>query len=138
MRIKSSDKLKRIISGGDVCPVPMAKKWSKYCDFYNVYGPTETTVTSIVLKVKDIDVVDNSARLPIGRPVSNSCVYLFDKWMKLVPSGVIGEMYIGGDGVSRGYLNKPELTAEKFCLRRPGALFEKTAPVRETSAKTFY
>ncbi|UCH98031.1 MAG: amino acid adenylation domain-containing protein, partial [Candidatus Aminicenantes bacterium] len=112
MGLTSHYHLKRIVSGGDVCPAALAKKWSKYCDFYNKYGPTETTVTSIEMLVKDVD--KTSIGLPIGKPINNTFVYLFDKWMKLVPIGTIGELYIGGEGVARGYLNKPELTAEKF------------------------
>ncbi|MCK4762581.1 MAG: amino acid adenylation domain-containing protein, partial [Candidatus Aminicenantes bacterium] len=104
--------LKRIVSGGDVCPVSLAKKWSRYGEFYNKYGPTETTITSIEMKFDTVD--DSLIRLPIGKPVNNTRVYLLDKWEKLVPVGVAGEMYIGGSGVARGYLNNPELTAEKF------------------------
>ncbi|MFC2146041.1 amino acid adenylation domain-containing protein [Acidobacteriota bacterium] len=112
MRLEDTYNLKRIISGGDVCPVSLAKKWNKYCDFYNEYGPTETTVTSIEKLVEDVD--ESLPRLPIGRPINNTLVYLFDQWLKPVPLGVVGELYIGGEGVARGYLNRPELTAEKF------------------------
>ncbi|MGD2084798.1 MAG: amino acid adenylation domain-containing protein [Candidatus Aminicenantes bacterium] len=114
MRLKDTYNLKRIISGGDVCPVSLAKKWNKYCNFYNEYGPTETTVTSIEMSVEDVD--ESLPRLPIGRPINNTLVYLFDQWQKPVPLGVVGELYIGGEGVARGYLNCPELTAEKFVL----------------------
>ena len=62
--------------------------------------------------IKDAD--ENLQLLPIGRPISNTSVYLFDKWMKLVPPGVAGELFLGGDGVARGYLNKPGLTEERF------------------------
>ncbi|UCH92154.1 MAG: amino acid adenylation domain-containing protein [Candidatus Aminicenantes bacterium] len=104
--------LKRVISGGDICPASLAKRWIEHCDFYNAYGPTETTVTSIILKVKQMD--EKIPILSIGRPIGNTRVYLLGKGMKLVPLGVVGEMYIGGEGVARGYLNRPELTAEKF------------------------
>jgi amino acid adenylation domain-containing protein/FkbM family methyltransferase len=114
IKVKDTFKLKRVIAGGDVCPVALAKKWSKYCDFYNEYGPTETTVTSIEMMVRAGDVDETSVQLPIGRPINNTAVYIFDKWMKLVPKGAAGELYIGGKGVARGYLNNPELTAEKF------------------------
>ncbi|MGD2093360.1 MAG: amino acid adenylation domain-containing protein, partial [Candidatus Aminicenantes bacterium] len=106
--------LKRIISGGDVCPVSLARKWNKCCDFYNEYGPTETTVTSLEMLVEEID--EGLARLPVGRPINNTIVYLFDQWIKPVGLGVVGELYLGGEGVARGYLNRPELTAEKFVL----------------------
>lgn len=112
LRLKDTSRLKRVISGGDVCPVALAKKWSNHCDFYNKYGPTETTVTSIEKKIEDPD--NALPRLSIGRPIYNTTVYLFDKWMRPVPLGATGELYIGGEGVARGYLNHPELTSEAF------------------------
>ncbi|MCU0288321.1 MAG: amino acid adenylation domain-containing protein, partial [Acidobacteria bacterium] len=110
--LKEGYQLNRIISGGDVCPPGLARKYGAYCDFYNEYGPTETTVTSIEMQYAD----DNGVldHLPIGKPIANTLVYVFDKWLKPVPFAVAGELYIGGDGVARGYLNRPELTAEKF------------------------
>jgi amino acid adenylation domain-containing protein len=112
MKLKNTSHLKRIISGGDVCHTVLAKKWNKYCDFYNKYGPTETTVTSIEMLVENVD--ETLSRLPIGKPLHNTIVYLLDGYMNPVPIGVIGELYIGGEGVARGYLNRVELTAEKF------------------------
>jgi amino acid adenylation domain-containing protein len=112
IRLKDTSPLKRVVSGGDVCPVSLAKKWSKNVDFYNKYGPTETTVTSIEKKIEDVD--DDLPRLSIGRPINNTTVYLFDKWMRMVPPGAVGELYIGGEGVARGYLNRPALTLERF------------------------
>ncbi len=104
--------LKRVIAGGDTCPIELAEKWSKHHKFYNEYGPTETTVTSIELLYKRRK--ENQTVLLIGRPLSNTQVYILDKEERLTPVGVIGEICIGGDGVARGYLNRPELTAEKF------------------------
>jgi tyrocidine synthetase III len=110
--LKARYGLKRVLSGGDSCPPSLAAKWSAHCDFYNRYGPTETTVTSIEFSVANVD--KSQPRLPIGKPIANTRVFLFDKWMKPVPVGVVGELYIGGDGVTRGYLNRPELTARQF------------------------
>ncbi|UCH95170.1 MAG: amino acid adenylation domain-containing protein [Candidatus Aminicenantes bacterium] len=104
--------LKRVISGGDVCPAALARKWSKHSDFYNEYGPTETTVTSIEMLFKTVD--ERLTGLPIGKPINNTTVYLLDRWFNPVPLGMVGELHIGGAGVARGYLNQPELTAEKF------------------------
>ncbi|MCP5051789.1 MAG: amino acid adenylation domain-containing protein, partial [bacterium] len=104
--------LRRIIAGGDVCPVPLARRLSRYCTFYNEYGPTETTVTSIEMRIETVD--ENQSRVPVGKPIGNTGVYLLDKWKKIVPKGLAGELYIGGFGVARGYLNRPQLTAEKF------------------------
>ncbi|MCP4213825.1 MAG: amino acid adenylation domain-containing protein, partial [bacterium] len=105
--------LKRVIAGGDVCPPALAGKWSSTCRFINEYGPTETTVTSIQYPVEGpIKTSDNF--LPIGRPIGNTCALILDKYQKPVPIGVPGELYIGGRGSASGYLNNPELTAEKF------------------------
>lgn len=104
--------LKRIIAGGDVCPVSLAQKWAGDYEFYNEYGPTETTVTSIEILVDGN--IGSTSQLPIGRPLNNTQVYILDKCLQPVPLGVVGEMHIGGEGVARGYLNRPELTAEKF------------------------
>jgi amino acid adenylation domain-containing protein len=112
MRLKGTYNLKRIVAGGDICPVSLARKWGTQCEFYNEYGPTETTVTSVELKVSHVD--DRWVRLPVGKPVGNTVVFLLDKGMKLTAPGLPGELYIGGDGLARGYLNRPELTAETF------------------------
>jgi amino acid adenylation domain-containing protein len=112
IELKGDYKLKRMIAGGDVCPPSLARKWYKNCDFYNEYGPTETTVTSIEFQVKTLD--ENQPQLPIGKPLNNTRVYFLDRWMRFVPPGAPGEMYIGGAGVARGYQNNPELTMDKF------------------------
>ncbi|KAF9272600.1 hypothetical protein BGZ68_002271, partial [Mortierella alpina] len=78
----------------------------------NQYGPTETTVSAVSYTA--IGAVDQLDRLPIGRPISNFVVYILDKNFTPVPIGVTGELYIGGAGVANGYLNQPELTAERF------------------------
>jgi amino acid adenylation domain-containing protein len=114
LKEKQGYHLRRIISGGDVCPVSLANKLSRYCDFYNEYGPTETTVTSIEIMMGYDEVDESLHRLPIGRPIDNTTVYILDNWLKSVGVGVVGELYIGGAGVTRGYLNRPGLTFERF------------------------
>ncbi|HEU5383697.1 MAG TPA: amino acid adenylation domain-containing protein [Ktedonobacteraceae bacterium] len=96
--------------------------------FVNNYGPTENTVvtTSGIVEPMPVD-----ARLPtIGYPIANTRVYVVDQYMQPVPVGVTGELYIGGDGLARGYLNQPELTAERFVpdpfSNQPGARLYKT------------
>src|SRR5204862_2477102 len=75
---------------------------------YDLYGPTETTTYSTFTLRKA------GEPATIGRPLANEQVYLLDEYLKPTPIGVPGELYIGGDGVTRGYLNRPELTAERF------------------------
>ncbi|MCK8524317.1 amino acid adenylation domain-containing protein, partial [Aquimarina sp. D1M17] len=104
--------LKRVISAGEVCKPYLAKEVSSKYDFYNKYGPTETTVSSIIYKVTAED--DFESKIPIGRPIANTKLYILNDKLALVPKGAIGELYIGGRGVSSGYLNRPNLTKERF------------------------
>ena len=87
--------------------------WTSLCErtrvaFYNVYGPTECTVDATACRVT------GSSRPRIGRPITNAQVYVLDHELNPSPVGVMGEIYIGGDGVARGYINHPELTADRF------------------------
>ena len=75
----------------------------------NLYGPTETTTYSTCFNFKD-----NSEKILIGSPLSNTEIYILNDSGKLVPGGVVGEIFIGGEGVTMGYINKPELTCERF------------------------
>jgi amino acid adenylation domain-containing protein/FkbM family methyltransferase len=92
---------------------------------YNVYGPTECTVDATACRV-----TADAARPSIGRPVANARVYVLDKYMQPVPVGVAGELYVGGEGVARGYLDAPALTAAKFVPdpfnAEPGARLYRT------------
>ncbi len=74
-----------------------------------MYGPTETTIWSTSWKLDDL-----SGSVPIGRPIVNTQVYVLDEQQRLVPVGVAGELYIGGDGVTPGYWGRPDLTAQRF------------------------
>jgi len=95
------------------------------CKVYNHYGPSETTVGKLLQPI-DLSVPDY--RISLGYPLGNSRVYILDKHNKWVPMGVTGEICIGGVGLSAGYLNEPELTAEKFVLDPyvPGELIYRT------------
>ncbi|WP_176563048.1 non-ribosomal peptide synthetase, partial [Pseudomonas sp. ICMP22404] len=92
------------------------------------YGPTETTTYATTLEVKAV--AEDAQSVPIGGPISNTQVYVLDARQQLVPLGVVGEIYIGGKGVAKGYLNRPDLTAEKFIADpfsdEPGALLYRT------------
>jgi acyl-coenzyme A synthetase/AMP-(fatty) acid ligase/acyl carrier protein len=78
----------------------------------NAYGPTETTTFAIWYHVQEVE--EGATTIPIGRPIANTEAYVLDAKMQPVPIGVPGELYIGGPGLARGYLRRPELTAEKF------------------------
>jgi acyl carrier protein len=78
----------------------------------NGYGPTECTTFAVTYEVKEVP--DGATTVPIGRPLANTDVYVLDERMQPVPVGVTGELYLGGVGLAWGYLNRPELTAERF------------------------
>ncbi len=110
--------LRWIILGGEKLEVRNLKPWflrngDRIPQLVNMYGITETTVhvTFRPLTLKDLD---NPSVSVIGRPIPGWQVYLLDQYQQPVPTGIQGEMYIGGAGVSSGYLNRPELTAERF------------------------
>ena len=96
------------ITGGDVRGPELARRLAPGWRFFNTCGPTETTITATVAEC-DAGVVP-----PIGRPLPNVRVYVLDDRRELCPIGVPGELDIGGDAVGRGYLNRPDLTAERF------------------------
>ena len=105
--------LNRVVVGGEECSINLARKWAAHTDFYNSYGPTETTVSSTIYAYdKENDKELN--RLPIGSPIENTAIYILDSASQLVKTGVVGEMFIGGIGVSRGYINQETLTKERF------------------------
>lgn len=100
-----------LLIGGEAFPLNLAKQLSAIVKgkVLNMYGPTETTVWSSVYPVKG-----NETLIPIGKPIANTEIYLLDDLMHLVPVGIAGELCIAGEGLARGYYNKPELTHEKF------------------------
>ncbi|HEU5226877.1 MAG TPA: amino acid adenylation domain-containing protein, partial [Ktedonobacteraceae bacterium] len=82
--------------------------------WYNAYGLTETTITALLYQLPPASEAEPLASLPLGRPIANTQVYILDARMQPVPVGMPGELYIGGAGLARGYLHRPELTAERF------------------------
>jgi amino acid adenylation domain-containing protein len=111
--IKKCTTLKRIIVGGEVVSAKLQQRFFQClnADLYNGYGPTEATVAVIYWKCQQ---GDRRPTVPIGRPISNTQIYLLDPQLQPVPIGVPGELYIGGTSLARGYLHHPHLTAEKF------------------------
>ncbi len=111
------DHIRKVLFGGERVSVEHTRKALEYAGerrVIHVYGPTETTVYATFYDINTIE--KDAATIPIGAPLSNTSVYILDNFLKPMPIGVIGEMYIGGCGTARGYLNQPELTAEKFIL----------------------
>ncbi|HBW33510.1 non-ribosomal peptide synthetase [Anabaena sp. FACHB-709] len=112
--LESLKSVKQLIAGGDVLSaVHINKLLQTYpeCRVINGYGPTENTTFTCCYSVTDIC---ESNTVPIGRPINNTQVYILDNHLNPLPVGVPGELYIAGDGLARGYLNQPTLTAEKF------------------------
>ncbi|HLP61297.1 MAG TPA: amino acid adenylation domain-containing protein, partial [Candidatus Deferrimicrobium sp.] len=113
---KSSLKnVRKILFGGERVSVEHTRKALAYLGkgrIVHVYGPTETTVYASYYFIDAI--AGDAATIPIGKPLSNTIIYIVDKDMNPVPIGVRGEIYIGGEGTARGYLNNPELTKQKF------------------------
>jgi natural product biosynthesis luciferase-like monooxygenase protein len=106
--IRSLDKL---LVGGESLPPALAEELGTVMagDIHNMYGPTETTIWSTS------DLVGKPAeKITIGRPIANTEIYLLDRKLGPLPAGITGNLYIGGQGVVRGYLDSPDLTAERF------------------------
>jgi amino acid adenylation domain-containing protein len=101
--------LQTIIVAGEACTVELMKQWSSGRNFFNAYGPTEASVCATIAKCAQED-----EKVTIGRPITNTQIYILDSHANPVPIGVPGELHIGGVGLARGYLNRVELTTEKF------------------------
>jgi amino acid adenylation domain-containing protein len=128
--------LRLVLLGGEkLLPVTLAG-WRRVgggqVPWINVYGPTEATVTSAMCEIAG-DALPRGATLPIGGPVDNAQLYLLDTAMELVPFGHAGELYIGGAGVARGYVGRPDMTADRFLpdpySGRPGARLYRTGDI---------
>lgn len=127
--IKRLNSLQYVFLGGEPISVTRLKPWTSTKWFnalvVNSYGPTECTDVCAFHRLENLD--DYIIRpVPIGRPVSNTELYILDENLNLVPDGAPGELFIGGIGVGAGYVNRPELTAQKFInnpLGRPGLIY---------------
>ncbi len=107
----------RLILGGEVATwdlIEQIQQQAPDCLIFNHYGPTEATVGVTTFAVQNNQASHNSKTVPLGRPLGNIQIYLLDQQLQPVPIGVPGELYIGGASLVRGYLNRPELTAERF------------------------
>ncbi|CAA7197253.1 Tyrocidine synthase 3 [Chryseobacterium potabilaquae] len=102
--------LKAILYAGEPCDEETGRYWGEQKKLYNLYGPTESTIYATYREIKEGEVH------LIGRPIANTTTYVLDGYLRPVPVGAVGELYIGGSGISRGYLNLPELTEECFLV----------------------
>lgn len=113
----------RILCGGEALNDKLRTAFiDNGCEVWNMYGPTETTIWSTMKLIKD------NEKITVGKPIWNTQCYILDKYMKPVPIGAAGELYISGEGVAEGYYNRKELTNERFlndCFR-PGNRMYKT------------
>ncbi len=105
--------LKTLCSAGEACPGEVVRRWGRGRRFLNGYGPTEATV-AVSYAVLEGGLPDDAPAVPLGRPIANVRAYVVDEAGLPVPVGVPGELWVGGAGVARGYLGRPDLTAERF------------------------
>jgi amino acid adenylation domain-containing protein len=116
----------KALCGGEALPADLSRDLlTRVSSVWNMYGPTETTVWSTVYRVEG-----DEGSIPIGHPIANTQVYVLDEQRNLCPIGVRGEIWIAGDGVTSGYWQRPELTAERFVAdpfaARAGSLMYRT------------
>jgi amino acid adenylation domain-containing protein len=121
----AGDPALKALIGGEALPLDLARRLvDKVGSLWNMYGPTETTVWSTLERI-----TAPVERVLIGRPIDNTALYVLDAGLKPVPLGVPGELFIGGAGVTKGYLHRPELTKERFLpdpFAQAGALMYRT------------
>jgi amino acid adenylation domain-containing protein len=98
-----------IIVAGEACPSDLVARWAPGRRFFNAYGPTETTVWASVARC-----AADGRQPPIGRPIGNARAHVLDRRLAPLPVGVPGQLHLGGAGLARGYLGRPDLTAERF------------------------
>ncbi len=141
------DRQLKILSGGEAMIRSLADRLLECCgSLWNMYGPTETTIWSAVYQVQP-----GTDAVSIGHPIANTQIYIIDQYcqrkgdvLKQMPLGQVGEIHIGGDGLARGYLNRVEMTAQRFVpdpfSSKPGARLYKTgdlARIRPDSSIQF-
>ncbi|MGH3754123.1 MAG: amino acid adenylation domain-containing protein [Pseudonocardiaceae bacterium] len=114
-----------LLCGTEAVPGEIVRRWSPGRRMFNAYGPTETTVNATLWPCPP----GHHGPVPIGRPDPDTAVHVLDRWLHPVPPGVVGELYLSGRGLARGYLGRSALTAERFVpcpFGRPGARMYRT------------
>ena len=127
--LESLGKLKCLLFGGEAVSIDHVNSFRKLypsVKIHHVYGPTENTTYSTWYEINSLR--DGALTIPIGSGISNSSVYILDEYRQIIPKGIIGEIYVGGAGLARGYLNQIEFTKEKFVENpfKPGERLYKT------------
>ncbi|WP_371865564.1 non-ribosomal peptide synthase/polyketide synthase [Dictyobacter alpinus] len=107
---ESLPKLSNMVVAGEACAPELIQRWGRGRRFFNAYGPTEATIWSSVSLYQS----EYIHKLDIGKPISNTRLYILDRYMRPLPIGVPGDLYISGIGLARGYWRQPGLTAERF------------------------
>nr|WP_256979985.1 non-ribosomal peptide synthase/polyketide synthase [Rhodococcus sp. 15-1154-1] len=131
----SDSQVRHLSVGGESFPVSLGRALTEpngAVRVWNTYGPTEAAVEVTGFEVTEASLAAESAVIPIGSPVSNTSVRVFDGWLREVPVGVVGELYVGGAQVADGYIERPALTAERFVadpLGHPGARVYRTGDI---------
>jgi amino acid adenylation domain-containing protein len=131
---KESSCLKHVTCAGEALSATLAQRFQSQLPntaLHNLYGPTESTINATAWTYSS-DVLEANVTPPIGRPIWNTRVYVLDGYLRPVPMGVAGELYIAGAGLARGYLNRPELTSERFVASPygdPGSRMYRTGDV---------
>jgi acyl-CoA synthetase (AMP-forming)/AMP-acid ligase II/acyl carrier protein len=137
--------LKYLLFGGEIANVNCVRlllQQGKPQHLIHVYGPTENTTFSTWYEIDNI--AENAQTIPIGQAVANSQVYLLDADLNPVPAHAVSEIYLGGDGLAAGYLNRPELTAERFiqvqwpCLDASGDTLDQPLRLYKTGDRALY
>lgn len=111
------ESLRCLLTGGDIVSPGDAAAFIRtnpHCSLVDGYGPTENTTFSCCYRIDSLDAIGES--VPIGKPIANATAYILDESLLPVAPGIPGELFVGGDGVARGYVNLPELTAERFLI----------------------
>ena len=105
--------LRQVICSGEALPLELKERFFERlnCKLYNLYGPTEAAIDVTYWECRKDDGLQT---VPIGRPIANTQMFVLDEGMRPVPAGIPGELYISGEGLARGYLGRPALTAEQF------------------------
>ena len=132
-RLEDLQSLRQILTGGEVLSMVLHAKKSRVtgsnCRFINCYGPTENTTFTSSYTMHEGSLAGPA---PIGYPIAHTEVYILDEKQQLVPVGVPGELYLGGEGLARGYANRCELTAESLCRIRAAYMEESGSIAPET------